>query len=162
MREVAHHLLESGVGIIQLPCPELGHLGLDRQRSSDNNEVTMEAEDDRVAQRMNRPEALAYCGSLADQIVQIVKEYRENEFEVCGVLGINGSPTCGVETNWSNGRETVGPGVFIKSIQARLQRDGRPLAMLGVKAQSPDLSISAARALIECSTATSRTKLSEE
>ena len=66
-----------------------------------------------------------------------------------GVLGVNGSPTCGVETGWSHGRETIGPGVLMQELQEALARCGLPLPpMRGIKAQYPLEAVEALREIL--------------
>jgi hypothetical protein len=48
-------------------------------------------EDSRVAVRMAEPQAEALCRRLAGDLVYQVEQYRQNGFEVVGVVGINGS-----------------------------------------------------------------------
>ena len=100
IREVAQILIDGGTGMLQMPCPELLCLGLDRQVEPGLH-PTVEAEDTRVAQRMTEEQARTICRKIVDDLVYQLVEYRKNGFELVGVLGINGSPTCGVETTWT-------------------------------------------------------------
>ena len=134
--EVAEVLIDAGVGIVQLPCPELLYLGLDR-RVDRNAATTIESEDTRVAERMADAQGRALCRELAGQLGYQVEEYRKNGFDVIGLVGINGSPTCGVETTWSNGREEQGAGIFIQMLTAECHQKEVPLSMRGVKAYEP-------------------------
>jgi predicted secreted protein len=147
MRELADCLLQSGVGIVQMPCPELMHLGLDRQADA-SLPATIESEDNRVALRMAEAEAGALCARLAEDVAWQVREYLKSGFEVAGIVGINGSPTCGIETNWSQDREPPGPGVFIRALGERLLRDGIRLPARGVKAAHPEAAVAAVRPLL--------------
>ncbi len=142
MWELVRFLADSGVGILQMPCPELLYLGLDRGA---DREVpsTVASEDTRVARRMADPEAHALCAELVHGLVRQVVEYTKNGFDVLGIMGINGSPTCGVETGWSEGCETPGPGVFIRILHEELG-----LSMCGVKALEPEQAVAAARTLL--------------
>ncbi len=142
MRELAGFLVESGVGIVQLPCPELLCLGLDRE-ADPRRAGTVESEDTRVARRMRDGVATTFCDRLAEDIAVQVREYQQNGFEVLGVIGINGSPTCGVETNWSDDEESPGPGVFMQALQKRVAAPVR-----GVKAANPQDAVVAAKALV--------------
>ena len=147
VRELVEYLVESGAGIVQLPCPELACLGLDREADA-RAAATVESEDTRVAFRMRSRPAVCLCHHLVEDVAYQVQEYQRNGFEVTGVIGINGSPTCGVETNWYEDREAPGPGVFIAALQERLLRDGVPVAIRGVKASNPREAVSAAKQLM--------------
>jgi predicted secreted protein len=134
MREVAEALIESGCGIVQLPCPELLHLGLDRQVDRQSAR-TVESEDTRVGALMQEGSGTLCCRRVAEEIAYQVEQYQQNAFAVVGLLGINGSPTCGVETAWADGREVESPGALIREVQAALKRRGWNVPMRGIRAK---------------------------
>lgn len=75
-------LVESGVGIIQLPCPEFSYLGITRK--------PMEKWE------YDTPEYRKLCKSLFTPILEELLVYLENGYEFCGIIGINQSPTCSI------------------------------------------------------------------
>ena len=147
IKEAVEALIESGVGLIQMPCPELLCLGLDRQVEHESV-TTIEAEDTRVARRMSEEENQAACRALADALVFQVEQYRKNDFEIAGLLGINGSPTCGVEITWANNREERGPGVFIQALNEACHANGVTLRQRGITAREPRKAVAAVRELV--------------
>ena len=140
IEEVVQALVESGVGIIQMPCPELLCLGLDRQVER-GAPATVESEDTRVAWRMAEDRSKALCRKIAEDLVYQVEEYRQNGFAVVGVLGVNGSPTCGVETGWFDNREVQDSGIFILALSEECLRKDITLSMRGIKANEPQEAI---------------------
>jgi predicted secreted protein len=147
IQEAVEALIESGVGLIQMPCPELLCLGLDRQVEQ-GAATTVEAEDTRVARRMVEEENQAACRALADALVFQVEQYRKNDFEIAGVLGINGSPTCGVEITWANDREEHGPGIFIQMLNEACRAKGVTLRLRGITAREPRKAVGTVRELV--------------
>ena len=135
-REVTQALLDAGVGLIQIPCPELQYLGLDRQVEKDK-ETTIESEDDRVALLMNKTVPKVLCGKISYDLIYQIKQYQLNGFTVVGMLGVNGSPTCGVETTWTEGKETDGSGIFVKIFKEECADQGVKIPIRGIKAQEP-------------------------
>jgi predicted secreted protein len=133
MLEASEALLSEGVGILQLPCPELVCLGLDRG-TEPGTATSVEAEDTRIGRRMSEEGSRRTCRNLVGGVMQQLDEYRKHTFEIVGLVGINGSPSCGVETTWSENEELVGPGIFIKMLQEACA--GAPLRMVGIKASS--------------------------
>ncbi len=81
-RDVVQEIMESGIGIHQLPCPEYRHLGLQREPMS-------KAEYDTVEFR-------TLCKSISQDTINIMKEYLDNGYEVVGLIGINESPSCSI------------------------------------------------------------------
>jgi predicted secreted protein len=145
--EVADLLIQRGIGLVQMPCPELLFLGLDRQvdRSSD---ATFAAEDTRIAGRMAEPAAQALCNEIANNLVYQIGEYRKHGFEIVGLVGINGSPTCGVETTWRDDQDQAGPGALIQALIRELERKGYSLPMRGIKAYEPRNALAAVMELL--------------
>ncbi|MEM5774763.1 MAG: CD3072 family TudS-related putative desulfidase, partial [Anaerolineaceae bacterium] len=136
MREVTLAILQAGVGFVQMPCPELMCLGLDRQARADHP-GTVASEDTRVADCMAGGAAQRVCRQLAADLVYQIEQYRCNGFEVIGVLGINGSPTCGVEISWRADQEQSEPGVFIGLLQEACRQKGIELPFRGIRAAEP-------------------------
>lgn len=147
MVEVTQTLINAGVGIIQMPCPELMHLGLDRQAEKWESS-TIESEDTRVAARMNESPSKIFCQRIADDLVCQIGQYQQNGFSVLGILGINGSPTCGVETRWTEDHEESGYGVFIQALIIACGRLKITLPMRGIKACDPMTAIAVVQTLL--------------
>jgi predicted secreted protein len=143
-------LLENGIGIVQLECPEMLYLGLDRE--SDSASISnIESEDTRIADRMAEHGAQAIVDRIARNTVQQIVDYQKNGFIVLGLIGINGSPTCGVETTWANGHEPLGQGVLISSISRHLRDAGQVVPMRGIKALDVDHAVETILEIIHAS-----------
>lgn len=132
--EVVNALVAKGIGIIQLPCPEVLFMGLSRGIIAEN-EQSIESEDTRVAEAMVKQANTPVFRELVRQQADLIAEYQKNGFAVLGLVGINGSPTCGVETNWADGEVAPGYGVFIKALDLACQQKGIHLNIQGIKAR---------------------------
>jgi predicted secreted protein len=75
--------MNDGIGIHQLPCPEYRHLGLKREPMSKEQYDTKEFRD--------------LCNSIAEDTINIMKEYLENDYQIVGLMGIHHSPTCSIK-----------------------------------------------------------------
>lgn len=129
--EIANEIVESGAGILQMPCPEIILMGLNRSQSG--NLPSIESEKTRVGIQMSGKQSVDFCESLALQIVYQIEEYQRNDFKVLGIIGVNCSPTCGVETTWSDGCEREGRGVFLNVIFEILKKKGISIPIVGIK-----------------------------
>jgi predicted secreted protein len=78
-------LIDSGVGIIQLPCPEFRLLGITRKPMDKNN--------------YDSPKYRDLCRKLFLPVLEDLLIYLENGYEFCGIIGINQSPTCSITGN---------------------------------------------------------------
>jgi len=86
-------LLDKNISIVQLPCPEFTFLGESRPPMTKKEYDTLEYR--------------SICRKLATGVVHQMKEYLNNSYEIIGLLGIGGSPSC----------DTLGEkGVFIEEL----------------------------------------------
>ena len=105
------------VGVIQVTCPELYCLGLGRR------EVRVGLENSAGMQRLQR---------LIDDLMFTIHEYLFQGFEVVGILGKNGSPSCGVTRTWLDNRQQDGQGIFIRELKNRLLKEQLDIPVFGV------------------------------
>ena len=74
-----------GVGIVQLPCPEEEELGIGRPVGDDTRQQY-----DTVSYRET-------CARIAKEAIDRIRDYQANGYTVTCILGVNGSPSCGVD-----------------------------------------------------------------
>ncbi|MEL7647530.1 MAG: CD3072 family TudS-related putative desulfidase [Sedimentibacter sp.] len=114
-KDIVKELIDSDVGIHQLPCPECSHLGLKRKPMTKDE---YDADDYRTLNR-----------NFASDAVKEIKEYLSNDYEIAGIIGINESPTCGIEGE---------PGIFMEEFELLLKRAGIAVKMIDVPADYHD------------------------
>ena len=130
--EMLSYLLEHGVGIVQMPCPELLCLGLDRG-DPQGAERPVVVENTRIRRAMAQAEPSRRLARLvADTMAQLL-EYRRYGFQVVGILGANRSPCCGVDTTSQDDQEVPGMGVFLEALSRRLEEVGWQIPMVGFR-----------------------------
>lgn len=138
-REIVEKCLELDIGLVQMPCPELMCLGLDRGYPA-GAESPVTVENTRIRREiLTDPEKLDRLGSLADSVIYQMREYKKHGFEILGVIGANRSPNCGVQTTSDNDIELPGMGIFMERIAAGIKELGMDIPMTGIKT-SDDLS----------------------
>lgn len=130
--EIVKLLLQSKVGILQMPCPELNCLGLDRG-DVHGGERPVIVENSRIRNALRTTPAARVLKTLVDQLVFQIEEYMRNGFDILGIVGINRSPSCGVNTTSMDSQEVQGEGVFIKTLNEELARRGIEIKMIGIK-----------------------------
>ena len=121
-------LLDAQVGIVQMPCPELCCLGLDG-----GDPQGAERPNTRIRAALGAPEAAAQLDRLVDHVMLQIREYRRHGFTVVGIVGVNRSPSCGVDTTSDRDRELPGQGVFLARLTAALDTAGLSIPVVGVK-----------------------------
>lgn len=147
VREVVDTILASGCGIVQLECPELLQLGLDRRVDRESSR-TIESEDTRVGILMERRPGRSRCRRIAEQASYQIEQYLRSGFVVIGVLGVNASPTCGVETGWSAGAEVPGPAVLMRELREACARRKLAIPMRGINLKDPKEAAETTRQLL--------------
>jgi predicted secreted protein len=124
-------LLEEGLGIVQMPCPECICLGLEKEGWAAGSEAEI--------RRCFR--------KVAESVVVQLEMYHSYGYDVAGVLGMNPSPSCGVDTTKGKGTmlgvnrdtsEVEGSGVFIEELrQLAMQRNLGHIPIFGVRRTLP-------------------------
>ena len=84
-RQFLEAAINSGIQLVQLPCPEFTAYGANRWGH--------------VSDQFDNPFFRKHCRELLLPFVDQMKEYLNHgeRFEILGVLGIDGSPSCGVD-----------------------------------------------------------------
>jgi predicted secreted protein len=124
MRPILDFLAAKDIGVIQLPCPELMALGLGRERDARPRRTLRE--------RLETSASHVRLASLIDQVLHQIKEYQAGGFSIVGVLGKNGSPTCGVRARCLPILSGATEGVFIRLLRQRLQAEGVGIDIAGI------------------------------
>ena len=146
--EVLGLLLAEGIGIVQMECPEMLYLGLDRQADRSAS-PSVEAEDTRIARRMQEPRARETIARIAANTVRQVADYLRNGFSVIGIVGINGSPSCGVEATWRDDAELAGYGELVSELDRQLRQAGIRLSVRGIRSSDVAHAVKTLRGLVD-------------
>jgi len=127
IEEIITPLLEHGVGIIQMECPEQTLYGNPRPPKSRDDYDT--------------PEFKEKCREIAVRAMQSIG----NGTELIAALGFEGSPSCGVErtTRTINGShaESPGEGHLIEALRQEMGEKGLDAPILGVGLREGELSL---------------------
>ena len=133
INEIVDVLRKYEVGVIQMPCPELTHAGLLRRSQT--------------KEQYDTPAFRRHCRQIASGIADQVEEYLRNDFKVLAILGVDGSPTCGVDetsaghkgryssksVSTKEGKFTKAPGILIAELQSELKERKVAVPMKGVR-----------------------------
>ena len=84
--ELIQLLLDHEVGVVQMPCPELCCLGLDRGDVHGADRPVVE-ENTRIRRAMEKDGPRQKREALADLVSEQVQEYRKHGFQVLGIVG---------------------------------------------------------------------------
>lgn len=80
--DIVETIMDYDIGIHQLPCPEFRHLGITRVPMTKEEYDTVEYR--KLSKR------------IALDLINIIKEYLNNDYNILGLIGINNSPSCSI------------------------------------------------------------------
>ena len=148
IQEIMELLCTFQAGIVQIPCPELLCLSLDRG-NIDGSTYPIVEENTRIRKMMSENSAAAKIKQMVQNLVFQILEYRKYGFHIMGIVGINRSPTCGVETTSKNNREVEGEGVFIEALRKELHKNKLKIEIVGIKPSEPKKALKTIQALMD-------------
>ena len=141
-------LTKSGVGIIQMPCPEFLYMGYKRWAQ------TKEQYDITPYRRL--------CRKIAKQIGSQIHEYAKNGVEIAAILGIEGSPTCAVTkttkgytggdpTKIQNqkGEKIREKGILIEELEKILTKMKIKTRLIGINNRAPEKATAEIREILQ-------------
>jgi predicted secreted protein len=124
---VVNTLLKHDLGIIQMPCPEFLCMGLEKERYGE----------------IPASELREFFRDIATGVVDQIQAYLKLGYEISGIIGMNPSPSCGVEVSKGKGTmlgldrdtsEVEEPGVFIEEMMWLAEQRGlQDLPFFGIR-----------------------------
>ncbi len=101
--EVIKLLIEKGVSLYQIPCPEIELSGIFRKPLPKES--------------YEHPKIRKIYHQLSDKIADNLKWYVKKDYKIEAVLGAEGSPSCGIESVGKWKEETKGKREFPRDIE---------------------------------------------
>lgn len=139
LKELVIPLLEKDISIIQLPCPEFSALGAKRWGQTKD--------------QYNNTFYINHCKEILLKTCDEVSEYVQNGYNVLGVIGVDYSPSCGVNLtckgDWGGEfddkiNEIISTlhyekdrGVFMQTLKNMLEKRGVKLKFWGIDELNP-------------------------
>ena len=95
--------IENNIAIISLPCPEYSYEGINRKAAG--------------IERYDIPEYINHCNKLAKEVVTMLNDHIDKGIQIKAIIGVNGSPSCGVNYNKKDNINEKKTGIFINEIK---------------------------------------------
>jgi predicted secreted protein len=112
VKEVIKLFAESGIGIVQLPCPEIEYNG----KLARGTRCSKKYRD--------------YCKKISTKVLKDIKNYIKADYKVLGILGVEFSNTCGVYHIQKGSKSMPGKGVFMKELESGMQKENFQVPIL--------------------------------
>jgi len=136
VKDLMELFAESGIGIVQLPCPEVEFNGGLNRRDKTNSQTNGYKK---------------YCKQLSSKIIEMVEKYLKENYRVVGILGVELSNTCGVH-RIENGRKSIpGKGILIEELEIKMQKKNFQVPIIGINLNNIYSSIEKVQSLINFS-----------
>lgn len=119
VKDVTDLLTEAGIGIVQLPCPQLEFNGGGINRKHVPNSA------DNKSYRK-------YCKNLSSDILKTIQKYLQNNYKVVGVIGVEMSATCGVHQIDNGKKASPGKGVLIEELEELMHKKNFQVPIMGI------------------------------
>lgn len=148
VNEILELFFSSQVGIVQMPCPELMCLGLDRG-NIDGGSLPVVEENTRIRACMSDDLMSLKIDQLVKDIIYQIMEYEKHKFKILGIIGINRSPSCGVDTTSDNNLEIEGKGLFINSLSKALEDRQLSIKTIGIKPSDMENALTEVKKLLK-------------
>jgi len=117
-------LCRMGVGLIQLPCPEMLHLGPNRPLGADTLE------------QYDHPAYRACCRDAARRVTAELLSWHRAGYSIVCLLGVEGSPSCSVcrVPRLVRGKRVLrrGRGIFMEALRDAMRDAGLDIRFIGV------------------------------
>ncbi len=129
--------IQSGCGIVQLPCPETTYLGMNRWGMT--------------KEQYDNPSYRAHCRRILEAPLSQLIAFHRAGYEIIGLVGMDGSPSCGIHLTcegYTGGeirslkevkqqldslRSTSGQGVFIEELLDLLRKNEIKPELMAIK-----------------------------
>ncbi len=137
-RELVDVLAEKGYGIVQLPCPETGYMGLRRFWQS--------------VEQYDNPGFRSYSRKLINSMVEYLRALKEGGVDIVALIGVKGSPSCGIfetysaswrgnPSNAGEGSRVEGRGVFMRILIEALEENNIRPKLFDFDTSDPEASV---------------------
>jgi len=119
---------EYNVGLLQMPCPEIGFLGSERKRQPGQS----------IRDALDTYEGRNCCRKICKDIVDRIEDYTDQGYQILAILGGNPkSPGCAIHCEDNN--LLPDSGVFMRELQGELQKRCVEIPSKGIRDSDPEL-----------------------
>ncbi len=87
-KDILKYFIDKGYGIMQLPCPEITMYGVKRWGH--------------VKEQFDTPYFRKHCKTIFLPILEQLKDYEKNGYKIKALIGVDGSPSCGINKTCSS------------------------------------------------------------
>jgi predicted secreted protein len=131
-------LIENNINIIQMPCPESVFGGYNTGLSRTPKGYSY----------YNCKEFGDICEKLASQIFNMVKGILDNKYEIIAIMGIEMSPSCALNYQYTNKGMQNMKGIFMEKLVNKISKLQKNITFIGINRKYINKSLNKLKGLI--------------
>lgn len=135
---IMQELLDNEINIIQMPCPESQFGGYEKGLKREPKGLS----------GYDVPEFRELCDKLALETMEKIKAIINNDYEIVCILGIEMSPSCAVNYQYTNKGMLNKSGIFMEYLQNYLKKEKLSIPIIGVNRRYINKSLEQLKQLI--------------
>jgi predicted secreted protein len=135
---IIEELIKNDVNIIQMPCPESQFGGYEGGLRREPHGASF----------YSSKEFSEVCEKCAEEVLDKIRGILKNGYEILGIVGIEMSPSCAVNYQYSNKGMIKKSGFFIEKIKEKLKNEKIEIKFVGVNRKSIQRSLEEIKKLV--------------
>ena len=136
---IIQELLDNDINIIQMPCPE-------SQFGGYKNGIKREPKGQKY---YNTPEFKELCDKLASETTEKIKAIINNDYKILAIFGIEMSPSCAINYQYTNRGMVNEPGFFMEQLKKSLRQENLDIPFIGINRKHINKSLQQLKDLID-------------
>lgn len=130
--EILTLLVDSGVNIVQMPCPEASFGGFN---------VGLHRLPHGIKYYEGVPYFCEHCGKLAAETLEKIESLENSGCRILAIVGIEHSPTCAVNYMYTNKGTIKRKGIFIEQVYQMVRMKHSGITFIGINRRYPKRAI---------------------
>ncbi len=122
IKPIMEELIKQDINLVQMPCPESKFGGYEKGLKRGPNSI----------ETYDTPAFRQICEELAIETIDKIKAILSNGYEVIAILGIEYSPSCAVNYQYTNKGTIHRQGIFIEILRTALEKEGIEIPFVGI------------------------------
>jgi len=137
IRPVIEELVRQDINLVQMPCPESQLGGYDNGLRRDPKGIDT----------YDTPVFGELCSRLASETVDLIKAILSNGYQILAILGIEYSPSCAINYQYTSRGTANRRGIFIEALDERLKKENIEIPFIGINRRAVEKSLNEIRGL---------------
>lgn len=122
IKPILEKLIENDINLIQLPCPESQFGGYKNSLSRVPKSI----------KKYDNPKFRSFCHKLSLDTIDMIKAIIYNNYKIIAILGIEYSPACSINYQYTEKGTIHKQGIFIEELKEGLNNEKIEIPFIGI------------------------------